>query len=124
MSKSKDLNKLGDMFPFEYQVLEAYFGEYMKDAIKKNVIMYKYFKVRMPEYLEKIVYRLDRYYVLWKLLLDLEGFMGLPFRSIDGRDGATYSEAMPQFAVEWTQKELDKINAEQEAIEKSMKGAV
>jgi hypothetical protein len=117
MSKSKDINKLGEIYPFEFQVLEAFFGEYMKNAYKKNLIIVAYMKVRQADFMVKICFHPEKRQHFWNLLCILEEDMHLPFRAIDGRDGRTFAQMLPAFAPEPTAKIMESVNKEMESVE-------
>jgi hypothetical protein len=112
MSKSKDFYKAGDIYDYEFSVLQAYFGNYMRNPIKCNVIIDAYFKCRkhVVDMLALWVNDLDRRRKTWEMLETMERFMGLPFRSIDGRDGLNFDQSMPLYAKAPTKKIMVSLN--------------
>jgi len=113
-----DGNKLGDIYPFEYPVLEAYFGEYMKDKLKRSAVLVAYMKLRQQDFLAKLAYADNRRFLMWQLLELLEEDMKLPFKSKDGRGGKSFNEALPLFAKDITPKTIISLNQKMSSTEK------
>lgn len=90
ITKDGTFCKLFDALPFELPVLEAYWGAYYKDRLKQSAILSAWAKVRSLPYLISIHTHPMRRQMLWNILVLLEKDMGLPYKSLNGRDGGTY----------------------------------
>lgn len=95
-----DASHLGEIYPFEEPVIKAYFGGNYRDPIKRNLIWVAYFKVRQPLFMQNLAFNSERRAHMWNLLCLIESDMHLPFRAIDGRDGNSFSEQLPEFGTE------------------------
>jgi hypothetical protein len=78
----------------------AYFGEYMKDFYKRNMIMTAYFKVRQHDFYSKMCFNLNRRQICWRMLEMIEPDMHLPFKAINGRNGMNFAQALPEYVLD------------------------
>jgi hypothetical protein len=109
MGNCKDLHHLGDLYPWEDDVLRHYFGEYYKAKEKfhsistAGAIMYGYLKARPQQLCDSLNNPANENFflkreMLWAWLEQNEEELKLPFSGADGRNGKPFAESMPTYA--------------------------
>jgi hypothetical protein len=94
LSQTKEYNLLMNVYPFELPVITAFWGRHMTQRKRADQVYKAYAKVRNHDFMSKLWIEpiTNRRRMMWTMLEWLEPVMGLRFKAVDGRNGATFDE--------------------------------